>query len=160
MGGSRGLSVGTPTFKNPKCKPSCRDLAVSDWTKQAFTIHPSVTASRKAEFLKNTLQKRAQLETEEVLLHMSMAPRVRKVLKGEKLLLLKHLLTEFGYDDLEVMDELMHGAVMTWVQLGPRQRGALRPSCNAQPLKRTRKPFAQWGTRRSKLDLVWSFSLS
>ena len=62
------------------------DLAGSDWRKQAIfavlTNHPSVIASTRTEFLQNTLEKHAQLEAEEVLLHKSMAPHIRKVMKG------------------------------------------------------------------------------
>ena len=92
------------------------DLAVSDWTKQAMfdllTTHPSSIASKRADFLKHDLEARARLEPDEAALHKSMAPHIKRVMKGKRLLLLEHLLAEYGYDDLGVMDELVSGAAL------------------------------------------------
>ena len=123
------------------------DLAVSDWTKQAIfdllTMHPSFIARKRADFLKYVLEMRLKLETEEAALHKAMAPHVQRVMKGKKLLLLKHLLTEFGYDDLGVMNELMHGAAMTGVQEVPPERKILAAPSNRQTLESE----ANWRTR-------------
>ena len=76
-----------------------------------LTNHLSVIASRRAEFL--PLEKCSQVEAEEVLLHKSMAPRVRTAppqTSPDRVWI---------YDDLEVMDELIRGAAMTGVQRVP-----------------------------------------
>ena len=82
-------------------------------------MHQSVIASKRAEFLKKTVERRSQLNAEEILRRKSMAPRIRRVMKGTKLLLFKSLLAEYGYGDLGVMDELVHGAAMTGMQRVP-----------------------------------------
>ena len=124
------------------------DLAVSDWTKQAIfdllTTHPSSITRKRADFLKYVLEMRLKLETEATL-HKAMAPHVRRVMKGKKLLLLKHLLTEFGYDDLGVMNELMHGAAMTGVQEVPPY--AERKISAAPSNRQILESEANWRTR-------------
>ena len=99
------------------------DLAISDWTKQALfdllTTPPSSIASKRADFLKHVLEVRSRLEPDEAALHGSMAPHIRRVMKGKRLLLLQHLLAECGYDDMGVMDDLVGGAALTGVQKVP-----------------------------------------
>ena len=99
------------------------DLAISDWTKQALfdllTTHPSSIASRRAAFLKHVLEVRLRLEPDEAALHGSMAPHIQRVMKGKRLLLFQHLLAEYEYDDMGVMDELVGGAALTGVQKVP-----------------------------------------
>ena len=99
------------------------DLAISDWTKQALfdllTTHPSSIAGRRAAFLKHVLEVRLRLEPDEAALHGSMAPHIQRVMKGKRLLLFQHLLAEYEYDDMGVMDELVGGAALTGVQKVP-----------------------------------------
>ena len=99
------------------------ELSVSDWTKRAIfevlTTHPAAMSKRRTDFLKKVLERRAQLESDEIALHKTMVPHVRRVMKGKKLLLLKSLLVEYGYDDPGVMNELISGAPMTGTQRVP-----------------------------------------
>ena len=65
------------------------ELSVSDWTKRAIfevlTTHLAAMSKRRTDFLKKVLERRAQLESDEIALHKTMVPRVRRVMKGKKL---------------------------------------------------------------------------
>ena len=125
------------------------DLSVSDWAKRAIfevlTTQPAVISKRRTDFLKKVLERRAQLEPDEVELHKSMAPHIRRVMKGKKLLLLKTLLIDYGYDDLDVMDELIHGAAMTGEQrVPPYAERRIKP---APSTKEILEAEAKWRTQ-------------
>ena len=99
------------------------ELAVSDWSKRALfkvlTTEPASLAASRAAFLKRVLELRCKLEPDEQKLHSKMPPHINRVMQGKKLLLLKALLEELGYDDLEVMHELIHGVPLTGMQSVP-----------------------------------------
>ena len=122
--------------------PMDGELSVSDWTKRAIfevlTTHPAAMSKRRIDFLKKVLERRAQLESDEIALHKTMVPRVRRVMKGKKLLLLKSLLVKYGYDDPALPGR-------SWRR---RPSGALRPSCEDRPLKRTRRYYVLSVTKR------------
>ena len=98
-------------------------LAVSDWTRRAIfevlTMPSSALASHGAKFIKHVLQLRSKLEEEEVKLHATMEPHIRKVMRGKRILLFQALLQEYGYDDLGVIDELVHGVPLIGMQSVP-----------------------------------------
>ena len=92
-------------------------------------------SKRRTDFLKKVLERRAQLESDEIALHKTMAPHVCRVMKGKKLLLLKSLLVEYGYDDLGVMDELISGAPMTGAQrVPPYAERRIRPAASTKEI--------------------------
>ena len=106
----RVVDVGTYASPEKYLAKTCKlvysidgELSVLDWTKSAIfevlTTRPAAMSKRRTNFLKKVLERRAQLESDEIALHKTMVPRVRRVMKGKKLLLLKSLLVEYGYDD-------------------------------------------------------------
>ena len=99
------------------------ELAVSDWTRRAIfevlTKTPSELASHRAKVMKHVLQLRLKLEDVEVKLHDTMEPHIKRVMRGKRILLFQALLQEYGYDDLGVIDELVHGVPLTGLQAVP-----------------------------------------
>ena len=125
------------------------ELSVSDWTKRAIfevlTTHPAAMSKRRTDFLKKAFERHAQLESDEIALHKTMVPHVRRVMKGKKLHLLKSLLVEYGYDDPGVMDELISGAPMTGTQrVPPYAERRIKP---APSTKEILEAEAKWRTQ-------------
>ena len=100
--------------------PMGSESTISDWNKSALfrmlTTKPAHLVQERASFLSSVLKKREELEPQERALHESMPRHIQKVMKGKKILLLKHLLTCLGYDDLKVIDLLIYGVGLSGEQ--------------------------------------------
>ena len=122
------------------------ELAVSDWTRRAIfevlTTTSSALASHRAKFIKHVLQLRLKLEDEEAKLHATMVPHIKKVMRDKRILLFQALLQEYGYDDLGVIDELVHGVPLTGMQAVPTY--AERDLKAAPSTKEILEPEAKW----------------
>ena len=97
--------------------------AVSDCFKRAMfkmlTTPPTDLAAERSSFIKHVLDLRAKLEPREKQLHQSMPVHMRRVMRGKKILLLRELLSEYGYDDLDVCDLLSQGVPFDWHARAP-----------------------------------------
>ena len=88
-----------------------------------------------------------------------MAPHVCRVMKGKKLLLLKSLLVEYGYDDLGVMDELISGAPMTGAKPSTPSQKALTPDhkpCVVKHKPESLNPVVYW-SYRDYIGVKWGY---
>ena len=70
---------------------------------------PTAFADHRIEQCKRILKLVSELKEEEDKLHSSMHPEVAKVLQGKRFLVWKQLLTETGYEDVQVVDETISG---------------------------------------------------
>ena len=103
--------------------PMDQQLAVKDWAKSAIfrmlTTKPDELTRERTELLKKVLRRRCKLEKDEAKLHAGLPDHVQVVMRTMKILLFKSLLEEYGYDDMGVVDLLVHGVPLSGVNLSP-----------------------------------------
>ena len=78
-----------------------------------LTLGPKVVKARRASALERLRALAQQLAPAEERLHAQLVGEVRAVLKGKRLLLLKRLLDEVGYQDPTLFTELCQGFRLT-----------------------------------------------
>lgn len=78
-----------------------------------LTLGSHEVASRRASALKKALLLKQQLAEEEEKLHRSWPEHKQIVLRGKSILLFQKLLQITGYDDLEVVNFMLHGVELT-----------------------------------------------
>ena len=76
---------------------------------QVLCMGPHAIAEQRVIQCKRILKMMADFQDEEAHLHQTMNHEVAKVLKGKRLLLWKQLLLESGYEDAQVVDEVIAG---------------------------------------------------
>ena len=67
----------------------------------------------RATFFKKWLTRAMELKNDEAALHASMPKHLQKNLAGKKLLVLKEILTDLGYPDSEVVEDVIKGFSLT-----------------------------------------------
>ena len=90
----------------------------------------------RASFLKKWLKRSLELKTDEKLLHQNMPPYLQKLLSGKRLLLWKEMLTDLGYPDAAIVDDVIRGFALTgWSpKTGVFQPDVRRPNLSVQQL--------------------------
>ena len=67
-------------------------------------------------FLKKWMHRAKELQAKEEALHRSLPDHLQQVLAGKRLLLWREILSELEYQDVKIIDEILHGLPMTgWV---------------------------------------------
>ena len=75
-------------------------------------MSPSYISRHRTKVIKDVLELRESLLSDEAKLHGSMSPHISKV-KGKHILLFRRLLEDNGYDDMEVISFLSRGVDLT-----------------------------------------------
>ena len=80
---------------------------------KVFTMSPSDISHHRTKVIKDVLELRESLSSDEAKLHGSMSPHISKVVKGKHILLFRRLLEDNGYDDMEAVSFLSRGVDLT-----------------------------------------------
>ena len=104
----RAVSVGHPRSLAIHLNP-----AVVQMLQENFSDEPHLIVKTRAQFLRKWTKRCQELAGEETKLHQRLAPHLREVLDGKRLLLLKEMLLDLGYPDKDLVDTICDGFPLT-----------------------------------------------
>ena len=104
---------------------------------------PTAIADQRVEQCKRILKLVSDVKEDEDKLHSSMHPEVAKVLQGKRFLVWKQLLTETGYEDVQVVEETIAGFPLVGPSTDVFPLGATPAQQSVEQLKQQ----AVWGRR-------------
>ena len=106
-----------------------------------FLEEPAAVAKRRIDFFHKYLRRAKELHAQEEELRLGMPEHVRNLVGGKRLLLWKEILTDYGYPDTNLIDEMAAGFKLSgWMGKSNVFRArAKRPSMSLSTLKQLSK---------------------
>ena len=159
-GGDSGAKSKFGIYHTPKqfvdaakraCHPFDRENVIPDVLKRnifdLFAEGSSFVANKRLHSARKIAQLRKELASEEIRFHQTLPEHAQTVLKGKNILLLKHLLREEGFADLQV-PELMTGVDLVGIpSKSPLFDVKVVPAC-------TTEQFLLWGAKSNRAILL------
>ena len=141
---------------------------ITDMLKENFAMPPHLVVKARVEFFSKWSARCKALEADEKKLHDGLAPHLKQVLRGKRLLLLQEMLDSFGYPDQGLVRDITNGFPLSgWL---PKSHvfpvGLKRPAQSVEAAKKVAKGANHNISRQvansvdeSLADEVWSQTL-